>query len=315
LTRSAIDYILCGTRHEERAEEFDTMKHIAVIGAGVMGSDLAMDLSCYGYEVILKDLSREILQGAEERMRANYKFIKMMKKDFPPLDELLSRIEFGQEYDGFDRVDAVIENVTEDFATKEKVYKELREVCREDILYGINTSCIPISRIAHLMPKPENVIGMHFLNPVPLKNLVEVIRTDLTSEETLKRAKALLKSMNKTWVVVNDAAGFVTNRVLMLTINECFWVLHDKIAEPEAVDTIFKLGFGHKMGPLATADLIGLDTVRNSLLVLYEHYKDPKYKPCPLLDEMVAAGFLGKKSTKSLFSYKKGARHLFPGEN
>jgi len=288
-----------------------SIERIAVIGAGVMGSDLALDLSAHGYDVLLKDLNEEILCGAEQRMKANYKFIKMMKREFPPLEELLSRIHFMEDYDGFEKVDAVIENITENYEAKKKVYKELREVCREDVLYGVNTSCIPIAQIARPMPKPENVIGMHFLNPVPLKNLVEVIKTDMTSDETLERTKALLQSLDKTWVVVNDAAGFVTNRVLMVTINECFWVWHDDIAGPRDVDTIFKIGFGHKMGPLATADLIGLDTIRNSLLVLYENYKDPKYKPCPLLDEMVKAGFLGTKSKKSLFEYQKGARHLF----
>jgi len=289
-------------------------KRIGVIGAGVMGCDLALDLAFHGFEVLLKDLSEEILAEAEQRMRSGYKFIKMMKREFSPLEELLARIRWVNRYDGFEDAGVVIENITESYKAKKSVYAELRDVCGEDTLYGVNTSCIPITQIARLMPKPENVVGMHFLNPVPLKNLVEVIRTDVTSEQALERAQELLKSMDKSWVVVNDAAGFVTNRVLMLTINECFWVLQDGIAGARDVDTIFKIGFGHKMGPLATADLIGLDTIRNSLLVLYENYKDPKYKPCPLLDEMVKAGYLGKKSNKSLFEFKKGARHLFSRE-
>ncbi len=281
-------------------------KTIAVIGAGVMGRDLAMDLSSYNYNVILKDVSEEKLHEAENGIKSNYRFIKMMKKAaFPPLEELMSRISFAGEYPDFSDIDIVIENITEEYNAKEKVYKELRDVCREDTMYGVNTSCIPITQIANLMPKPENVIGMHFLNPVPLKNLVEVVKTRVTSEETIEKAKDLLKSLDKTWVVVNDAAGFVTNRVLQLTINECIRVVEEEIADPRDVDTIFKVGFGHKMGPLATADLIGLDTVRNSLLVLYENFKDPKYKPCKLLDEMGKAGYLGKKSGKSLFDYKR----------
>ena len=261
------------------------MKNIAVIGAGVMGCDLAMELASYGYDVILKDISQETLRAAEKRMRTGYKFIKMMRKDFPPLDELLSRIEFRHEYGDFEPVEAVIENVTEDYEIKERVYKELNSECREDILFGVNTSCIPITRIAHLMRRPENVIGMHFLNPVPLKNLVEVIKTDLTSEVTLERAQTLLKSMNKTWVVVKDAAGFVTNRVLMLTINECFWVLHDKIAEAGDVDMIFKLGFGHKMGPLATAVNVHFAAATPNFKILEyhlpgnNHWLDEPYVP------------------------------------
>ena len=225
-------------------------KTIAVIGAGVMGRDLAMDLSSYNYNVILKDLSKEMLDEAEKGIRANYKFIKMMKKEpFPPLEELMSRITFADEYPDFSDIDIVIENITEEYNAKEKVYKELRDMCREDTLYGVNTSCIPITQIANLMPKPENVIGMHFLNPVPLKKLVEVVRTAVSSDEALERTKSLLKSLDKTWVVVNDAAGFVTNRVLQVTINECIRVVEEKIAEPRDVDTIFKVGFGHKMGP------------------------------------------------------------------
>jgi len=290
-------------------------KTIAVIGAGVMGRDLAIDLSSFDYNVVLKDVSEEILGEAEKGIRANYKFFKMMKKEpFPPLEELLSRITFADKYPDFSDIDIVIENITEEYSAKEKVYKELRDKCREDTLYGVNTSCIPITQIANLMPVPGNVIGMHFLNPVPLKKLVEVVRTTVSSAEALERTKNLLKSLNKTWVVVNDSAGFVTNRVLQVTINECIRVVEEKIADPRDVDTIFKVGFGHKMGPLATADLIGLDTVRNSLLVLYENFKDPKYKPCELLEEMVKAGYLGKKSGKSLFDYKKVPGTFFQGK-
>jgi 3-hydroxybutyryl-CoA dehydrogenase len=168
----------------------------------------------------------------------------------------------------------------------------------------VNTSCIPIGQIAALLPNPENVIGMHFLNPVPLKNLVEVITAPSTSSRTLERAKDFLQSLDKTWVVVKDAPGFVTNRILMPTINEAIRVVHEGIAEPRDVDRIFKLGFGHKMGPLATADLIGLDTVRDSLAVLHECFGDPKYLPCPLLEKMIESGSLGRKTGKGFYEYE-----------
>lgn len=278
---------------------------IAVVGAGIMGSDIAFDLSCYNYDVILKDLKGEFLQKAEERIKNNFKLMKLMKKDFADLtmDEIISRIRFVTDYDGFGKVDFLIENIPEVFESKKKLFQELKDVCRADVIFGSNTSCISITKIGALMLYPENVIGMHFMNPVPLRNLVEVIKGFHTSDETLEKTKNLLKSINKVCVVVNDYPGFVTNRVLMLTINECIWVVQDKVADPDDVDKIFKLGLGHKMGPLATADLIGLDTVLNSLFVLYESYNDPKYRPCPLLTKMVDAGSLGVKSGKGFFEY------------
>lgn len=279
-------------------------KWVAVVGAGVMGSDTALDLASHDYSVTLKDLTDESLLKAEQNIRQTYKLVRLAKKDFSlSIEELLSRINFVTDYRDFPKAGIVIENISEAFEAKEKVYSELKEVCSPDALYGVNTSCIAISKIAALLPKPENVIGMHFLNPIPLKSLVEVIRGDFTSEETLERTKNFLRSLDKTWVVVNDSPGFVTNRVLMLTINECIRVVHEGIAEPRDVDKIFRLGFGHKMGPLATADLIGLDTVRNSLMILHESYKDPKYKPCPLLQQMVDDGTLGKKTGKGFYEY------------
>ena len=205
---------------------------------------------------------------------------------------------------GFEKIDLVIENISEVYEDKKKAYKELVHVCREDVIYGVNTSCISITKIAALTPRPENVIGMHFMNPVPLSKMVEDVRGYHTSNETVEQTKRFVTTLRKTSVIVNDFPGFVTNRVMMLTINECVYLLYDQVAEARDVDNIFKLGFGHKMGPLATADLIGLDTVLNSLLVLYESYNDPKYRPCPLLRKMVDAGLLGKKSGKGFFNYK-----------
>jgi 3-hydroxybutyryl-CoA dehydrogenase len=240
-----------------------------------------------------------------EKIKNSYRFTIMMKKtgSLPPLDEVMQRIKLSTDYSDFQEVDLVIENITEDYEVKKDLYLELKKVCREDVIYGVNTSCISITKIGALMPNPENVIGMHFMNPVPLSKLVEVVRGFHTTDETVEKTKSFIKNLNKTCVVVNDMPGFVTNRVLMLTIHECIWLVHDQVAEPIKIDIIFKLGFGHKMGPLATADLIGLDTILNSLSVLYENFNDSKYRPCPLLRKMVHAGLLGRKSGKGFFDY------------
>ena len=276
-----------------------------MLGAGTMGIDLALDLARQGYRVILKDASEAALRTAEERLRQRYRFVKMIRGEvFPePVGTLLERIDLAGDYTGFDRTNIVLENITEDYEMKRRLYGELRDVCRADTLFGVNTSCISITRIGSLMPRPENVIGMHFLNPVPLKQLVEVVRGRCTSEETLDRTRLFLTSLGKKCVVVNDMPGFVTNRVLMLTINECAWLVRDGVASAADVDTIFTAGFSHKMGPLATADLIGLDTILNSLAVLHESYCQAKYLPCPLLSEMVGAGLLGRKSGEGFFKY------------
>jgi 3-hydroxybutyryl-CoA dehydrogenase len=280
-------------------------KIVAIIGAGTIGADVALDLSLHSYHVLLKDLSDLALEKAFGKIKNSYRFTKMVKKNelIPPIDKVLKKIELTTHYKNIHKADLVIENITEDYEAKKKLYFELREVCHDNAVYGVNTSCISITKIASLMPNPENVIGMHFMNPVPVSKLVEVVKGHYTSNETLGRAKGLIKKLNKTCVVVNDLPGFVTNRVMMLTINECIWLVQDQVAEPKEIDMIFKLGFGHKTGPLATADLIGLDTILNSIFVLYENYNDPKYRPCPLLRKMVDAGLLGKKSGQGFFKY------------
>jgi 3-hydroxybutyryl-CoA dehydrogenase len=282
-------------------------KKIAVVGAGIMGSDLSLDLASYGYQVLLKDVNDSALEKARQKMAHTFRFMKLMRAESltVSLEELLSRVRFLTKYQDFEMADFVVENITEDYELKKEVYLELQKICGEHTIYGVNTSCISITKIGALMPHPENVIGMHFLNPVPLKNLVEVIRGFHTSDDTLDRTKAFLKGIGKTWVVVNDMPGFVTNRVLMLMINECIYLVQEKVAKAEGIDKIFKTGFGHKMGPLATADLIGLDTILNSLEVLFESYKDPKFRPCPLLKKMVSGGLLGQKSGKGFFTYIK----------
>lgn len=287
-----------------RAEAM-TPAAVGVLGAGTMGVDVALDLAGHGYRVILKDVSEAALRTAKDRIRQRYRFVKMVKTDVfrMPVGELLDLIDIVSDYRGFERSEVVLENITENFEEKRKLYLELRDVCREGTLFGVNTSCISITRIGDLMPCPGDVVGMHFLNPVPLKPLVEVVRGRFTSDGALDRTCRFLATLGKRWVVVNDMPGFASNRVLMVTINECAWLVRDKVASASDVDTIFTAGFLHKMGPLATADLVGLDTVLDSLAVLHESYNDSKYVPCPLLKEMVGAGLLGRKSGEGFFKY------------
>lgn len=281
------------------------IKKIAVVGAGVMGSDVAFDLASNGYEVLLKDISEHHLTDAREKIRASYKGYKMIKPDLKnvSIDDIIGRIHFTTSYNGFLESDLVIENVPEDWETKKAVYLEFREVCRQSTYYAVNTSCISITKIARLMPRPELVIGMHFMNPVPLKNIVEVIKGTHTDENTIADMKAFLKTLKKNAVVVMDFPGFVSNRLSHLFMNEAAFLVQDQVASAKDIDKIFKQGYGHDMGPLETADLIGLDTVVNSLQILYESYQDPKFRCCPLLKKMVDAGYCGKKSGKGFYEY------------
>ncbi len=283
-----------------------TKEKIAIIGAGVMGCDIAVELASFGYAVVLKDLSKDLLQQAEKKIRENFRLFKLMVPRYAEftVEDLLARIHLVTDYKEFNEIHFIIENIIEDYPQKEKLYKELDRQCSKNAVYGVNTSCISITKVASLMRRPEKVIGMHFMNPVPMKPLVEVVRGHHTSEETVKSVKKFLGKIKKTCVVVNDYPGFVTNRVLMLMINECVWLVQDQVAKPADIDTIFKLGFAHKMGPLATADLIGLDTILQSLNVLQDSYKDPKFRPSPLLQKMVDAGLLGKKSGQGFYKYK-----------
>ena len=276
-----------------------------MIGAGTIGADVALDLAINKFAVVLKDLSDDLMDKAAGRIRNSYRFTKMIKKNgsLPSFDEVMQRIRLTTDYKDFQEADLVIENITEDYETKKELYLEMREVCRDNVIYGVNTSWISITKIGALTPNPENVIGIHFMNPVPLSKLVEVVIGFHTSDETVERTKDFITKLHKTCVIVNDLPGFVANWVLMLTINECIWLVHDHVAKPREIDIIFKLGFGHRMGPLATADLIGLDTILNSLSVLYENFNDPKYRTCPLLRKMVDAGLLGRKSGRGFFEY------------
>ncbi len=280
-----------------------SLNKIAVIGAGVMGTGIAQTLAQTGHKVVLLDLSLDILQRAEKQIVRDVRMFALYSaQKFDP-KKVIKDIHFTTEYKELADVDYVLENVTEDWPAKKTVFQKLDAVCAGDCCFASDTSAIPITRLASVTQRPDRVIGIHFMNPVPLKPMVEIIRAVHTSDATLKTTERLLKQMDKQHVVVRDSPGFVSNRVLMLTLNEAVFLVAENVASARDVDRLFKNCFGHSMGPLETADLIGLDTVLNSLLVLYDAFNDSKFRPCPLLKQMVDAGFLGKKSGKGFYPY------------
>lgn len=279
---------------------------VGVIGSGVMGVGVAQNLAQTGHNVILVDISPDILNRAREEITRNIRLQRMWAKkaDQESIETILERITFTREYGQLTDVDFVIENTTEKWEVKKPVYEQLDYICPSDVIFAVNTSAISITRVGSITKRPEQVIGTHFMNPVPMKQTVEVIRGYHTSEETIATTKDLLASMGKEGIVVNDMPGFVSNRVLMLTVNEAVYLVQDQVATAEEVDRVFKSCFGHPMGPLETADLIGLDTILYSVDVLYESYNDSKYRPCPLLKKMVDAGLYGRKSGQGFYTYR-----------
>jgi len=282
-----------------------TNQVVGVIGAGVMGAGVAQNLAMTGQRAILIDISEAILERARTEIFQNLRFQGLFNKGEKRVDtkEIMSLIEFTTDQRLLSEADFVIENVTEKWEIKKQVYEQIDSICPQHCVFAANTSAIPITRIASATRRAPQVLGIHFMNPVPLKSTVEVIRGYHTSEQTLETALALLARMGKTGIVVNDSPGFVSNRVLMLTINEAIFLLQDGVASAEDIDTIFKNCFGHKMGPLETADLIGLDTILYSIEVLYEAFNDSKYRPCPLLKKMVDAGLHGRKTGTGFYKY------------
>lgn len=282
-------------------------KTIGVVGAGVMGIGVAQNLAQTGHDVVLLDLSQEILDRARQEIRGGVRSFTLFNPQSGLATdprEVLSRIRFSTDYDLLGGAEFVVENVTEKWEIKQHVYKRLDAICPPGVIFAANTSAIPITRLASLTSRQPRVIGMHFMNPVPMKPLVEVIRGYHTSDETVDEAGRFLAGMKKEAVVVQDSPGFVSNRVLMLTINEAAFLVQDQVASPAEIDKIFKGCFGHKMGPLETADLIGLDTILLSIEVLQDSFSDSKYRPCPLLRKMVDAGLHGRKSGQGFFTYQ-----------
>ena len=286
------------------------IRTVGVIGAGVMGVGVAQNLAQTGHQAILVDISDEVLGKARDEIRKNLRFRGMFQKGAPaqgdkaePADTVLGRIVFTTRLEDLSEVDFVVENVPEKWEIKREIYPRIDAICPERAVFAVNTSCYSITRVGALTKRPQQVIGMHFMNPVPLKPMVEVIRGHHTSEETIATARQFLAQLGKDCIIVNDYPGFVSNRVLMLTINEAVFLIQDGVASAEQVDQLFKTCFGHKMGPLETADLIGLDTILYSIEALYESYNDSKYRPAPLLKKMVDAGLHGRKNGKGFYDY------------
>lgn len=292
-----------------------SLRRVGVIGAGVIGVGVTQDLAQTGHQVLLIDVEDEILSHAEGIIARNVRLHHLVRPQASRLDtqQVMRRIDFSTDYQLLADVEFVIENVTEDWDLKESVYKRLDAICSPQCIFAANTSAIPITRIGSVTRRASSVLGMHFMNPVPLKPVVEVVRGRETSDETIGRARALLAQMGKKAVVVRDSPGFVSNRVLMVTINEAVSLLQEEVATAEAIDTIFRDCFAHQMGPLETADLIGLDTVRNTLQVLHDAWHHDKFKPCPLLSSMVESGRLGRKSGRGFYEY--GAQASLPSDH
>ncbi len=283
------------------------MAVIGVIGAGVMGTDVALNCAAFGHTVVLKDIDAAALRAAEASLPQKLRAYRMLDGALKSWNtqEILPRVRFSLDYGDLAQADWIVENVVEDWDVKSAEYRRLRECCRADAYFAVNTSCISVTRIAALLPHPERVVGAHFMNPVPLKRTVEVIQAHHTSEQTLEAAKALLRSIGKSGIVVKDFPGFVSNRLSHLFMNEAAFLVQDGVAKPTEIDAIFREGYGHKMGPLETADLIGLDTVVASLDVLYRNYQDSKFRCCPRLRQMVDAGDLGRKSGRGFYDYRQ----------
>ena len=281
------------------------IQSVGVIGSGVMGGGLAQSLAQTGHDVVLMDSKNSALERVKENFVKNIRlqrmFVKYQSNESP--EDILERITFTTQSDDLAAVDYLIENVTEKWNIKKDVFQHIDKICKDTCVFASNTSAIPIARLATATNRPDKVIGLHFMNPVPLKPTVEMITSQYASKQTIEASQQLLHQMKKDWIMVNDSPGFVSNRVLMLTINEAIYLVQEKVAPPQEIDKVFKSCFGNKMGPLETADLIGLDTILLSLDVLLEALKNDKFTPCTLLKEMVDKGKLGRKSGQGFFKY------------
>jgi 3-hydroxybutyryl-CoA dehydrogenase len=283
------------------------IRTVGVIGAGVMGVGVAHNLAQTGHQVVLIDLDDAILQKAREQIRNNLRFQALFNKAAAAIDPAatLDRIHFSTDYQQLTSADFVVENVSEQWDIKKTVYTQLDAICPAHCIFAANTSAISITRIAALTQRPAQVIGMHFMNPVPMKKTVETIRGHHTSDATIETSRQFLRQMGKDCILVNDAPGFVANRLSHLFMNEAANLVLENVASPKDIDDIFKKCYGHAMGPLETADLIGLDTVVDTLKVLFDDYQDSKFRCSPLLRKMVDAGLQGRKSGKGFFDYPK----------